>query len=186
MLAVSPAGAERKRRRNRRERKRILFEQSCLSRLHPSSICSRGLPWANGVPRRSEQSSDKSNRKRKSRSRDTEEEYLSYRTAGRVEARRRTHFEVFFTAINNPERTSFRELTQASCERGRIEVRRAIAALSCLYQPSLFLLALSCASSLSLASPDLSLSNIYLEAVSTAGAHGLRRHLHDLFRDPEK
>lgn len=27
------------------------------------------------------------------------------------------HFEVFFTAINNPERTSFRELTQASCER---------------------------------------------------------------------
>lgn len=27
------------------------------------------------------------------------------------------HFKVFFTAINNPERTSFRELTQASCER---------------------------------------------------------------------
>lgn len=26
------------------------------------------------------------------------------------------HFEVFFTAINNPERTSFRELTRASRE----------------------------------------------------------------------
>jgi len=73
-----------------------------------------------GEPRRSEQSSDKSNRKRKIRSRDTEEEYLSYRMAG--ESRRDGgHFEVFFTAINNPERTSFRELTQA---RGRIEACR--------------------------------------------------------------
>lgn len=97
MLAVSTAGAERKRWRNRRERKRIprtLLSLS-LSLLQPSSICSRGLPWANGVPRRSEQSSDKSNRKGKSRSRDTEEEYLSYRMAGRVEARRRTLRSIF-------------------------------------------------------------------------------------------
>jgi len=45
------------------EKKKEYLEQSFPFLLHSSSIRRRGLTWANGVSRRSEQSSDKSDRR---------------------------------------------------------------------------------------------------------------------------
>lgn len=118
MLAVSPAGAERKRWRNRRERKRILRTVS----LSLSSSYILLLYVLEGYRGRMGYLVGRNKAQirvtiREKADRETQERSTSL-IAWLDELRRDGgHFEVFFTAINNPERTSFRELTQASCER---------------------------------------------------------------------
>lgn len=119
MLAVSPVGAERKRWRNGRERKRILFEQSYMSLSLSYILLLYVLEGYRGrmgylVGRNKAQIRVTV---REKADRETQKRSISLIAWSDELRRDGEHFEVFFTAINNPERTSFHELTQASCER---------------------------------------------------------------------